>query len=147
LGFEKLVTEGSLRFENRQSLLPATASGAVTSSFRRKPSITPRTSAPLYTLLFDTRTWTEIEPLPVRRFRGFSYDVPKPSGPPRSRAHWQRRSDGGPERGRGQLGPPVVKPARAHQSADLDHISWGDPEHISSGDLKDIFKRGLQHAL
>jgi len=29
-----------------------------------------------YTLLFDTRTWTEIAPVPVRRFRGFTYDVP-----------------------------------------------------------------------
>jgi len=40
-------------------------------------------SAP-YTLLFDTRSWTRIEPVPVRRFRGFTYDVP--STP-------QRRSD------------------------------------------------------
>lgn len=29
-----------------------------------------------YVLLFDTRTWTEIPPHPVRRFRGFTYDVP-----------------------------------------------------------------------
>lgn len=30
-----------------------------------------------YALLFDTRTWTEIEPVPVRRFRGFTYGVPR----------------------------------------------------------------------
>lgn len=35
-----------------------------------------------YTLLFDARTWTEIAPVPVRRFRGFTYDVPKLSAPP-----------------------------------------------------------------
>lgn len=29
-----------------------------------------------YTLLFDTRSWTEIQPVRVRRFRGFTYDVP-----------------------------------------------------------------------
>jgi hypothetical protein len=29
-----------------------------------------------YTLLFDTRTWTEIAPVPVGRFRGFTYKVP-----------------------------------------------------------------------
>jgi hypothetical protein len=29
-----------------------------------------------YTLIFDTRTWTEIPPVPVRRFRGFTYNVP-----------------------------------------------------------------------
>jgi len=34
----------------------------------------PRTP---YTLLFDTRTWTAIPPIPVRRFRGFTYDVPR----------------------------------------------------------------------
>ena len=30
-----------------------------------------------YTLLFDTRTWTAIPPIHVRRFRGFTYDVPR----------------------------------------------------------------------
>ena len=36
-----------------------------------------------YTLLFDTRTWTEIAPTPVKRFRGFTYSVPslEPPGP------------------------------------------------------------------
>jgi hypothetical protein len=34
-----------------------------------------------YTLLFDTRTWTEIPPLAVRRFRGFTYAVPTLSTP------------------------------------------------------------------
>lgn len=29
-----------------------------------------------YTLLFDTRTWTPIKPVAVRRFRGFTYNVP-----------------------------------------------------------------------
>jgi hypothetical protein len=29
-----------------------------------------------YTLLFDTRSWTPIPPTPVKRFRGFTYDVP-----------------------------------------------------------------------
>jgi len=32
-------------------------------------------SAP-YTLLFDTRTWTPIRAVPVKRFRGFTYNVP-----------------------------------------------------------------------
>jgi hypothetical protein len=29
-----------------------------------------------FTLLFDARTWTPIEPLPVEPFRGFTYRVP-----------------------------------------------------------------------
>ena len=29
-----------------------------------------------YTILFDTRTWTTIPPVPVKRFRGFTYNVP-----------------------------------------------------------------------
>ena len=29
-----------------------------------------------FTLLFDTRTWTEIAPISVARFRGFTYKVP-----------------------------------------------------------------------
>ncbi len=37
----------------------------------------PETTTP-YVLLFDTRTWTPIEPVPVKPFRGFTYDVPKP---------------------------------------------------------------------
>jgi len=36
------------------------------------------TAAP-YTLLFDTRSWTRIEPVPVQQFRGFTYDVPSTS--------------------------------------------------------------------
>lgn len=32
-------------------------------------------SAP-FTLLFDVRTWTPIDPLPVEHFRGFTYRVP-----------------------------------------------------------------------
>ncbi len=30
-----------------------------------------------YTILFDTRTWTPISPVPVKHFRGFTYDVPR----------------------------------------------------------------------
>jgi hypothetical protein len=30
-----------------------------------------------YTILFDTRTWTPIPPVPVKHFRGFTYDVPR----------------------------------------------------------------------
>jgi hypothetical protein len=37
----------------------------------------PRDSSAPYTLLFDTRTWTRIEPLPTRSFRGFTYNVPR----------------------------------------------------------------------
>lgn len=29
-----------------------------------------------YSLLFDTRTWTPIQPVPVKHFRGFTYKVP-----------------------------------------------------------------------
>lgn len=29
-----------------------------------------------YTLLFDTRTWTPIPAVPVKHFRGFTYNVP-----------------------------------------------------------------------
>jgi hypothetical protein len=32
-------------------------------------------SAP-FTLFFDARTWTPIPPVPMRQFRGFTYDVP-----------------------------------------------------------------------
>lgn len=32
----------------------------------------------VFTLLFDTRTWTEISPtVPVKHFRGFTYRVPR----------------------------------------------------------------------
>ena len=31
-----------------------------------------------YTLLFDTRSWTPMLPAPVKRFRGFTYNVPTP---------------------------------------------------------------------
>ena len=33
-------------------------------------------SAP-FTLLLDTCSWTSIDPVPVRRFRGFTYKVPQ----------------------------------------------------------------------
>jgi len=50
----------------------------------------PRDSHVPYAILFDTRSWTKIEPQPANRFRGFTYDVPKiapitsdqPSAPP-----------------------------------------------------------------
>ena len=29
-----------------------------------------------FTLLFDSRSWTEIQPVPVKQFRGFTYNVP-----------------------------------------------------------------------
>jgi hypothetical protein len=42
----------------------------------------PRDLRVPYTLLFDTRTWTPIPPVPVRFFRGFTYDVPRlPAAP------------------------------------------------------------------
>jgi hypothetical protein len=31
-----------------------------------------------YALIFDTRTWVEIRPVKTKRFRGFTYDTPKP---------------------------------------------------------------------
>ena len=30
-----------------------------------------------YVMLFDTRTWTTIPNLPIKRFRGFTYKVPR----------------------------------------------------------------------
>ena len=33
-----------------------------------------------FTMLFDTRTWTRIEPVPAPRFRGFTYNVPSVDG-------------------------------------------------------------------
>jgi hypothetical protein len=35
-----------------------------------------------YTLIFDTRTWTRIQHVPVTRFRGFTYKVPAAAEPP-----------------------------------------------------------------
>lgn len=32
-----------------------------------------------FTLLFDTRSWTPIQPVPVSHFRGFTYKVPSPT--------------------------------------------------------------------
>jgi len=31
-----------------------------------------------YSLIFDPRSWVEIKPLPTKRFRGFTYNTPKP---------------------------------------------------------------------
>jgi hypothetical protein len=36
----------------------------------------PEDSRTPYTILFDTRTWTTITPISVKRFRGFTYQVP-----------------------------------------------------------------------
>lgn len=49
----------------------------------------PKDTKVPFTLIFDTRTWTQIPPTPARRFRGFTYKVPQvpssqdppPSGP------------------------------------------------------------------
>ena len=38
----------------------------------------PEDSRCPYALIFDTRTWVEIRPMRTRRFRGFTYDTPKP---------------------------------------------------------------------
>ena len=37
----------------------------------------PDDEAVPYTILFDTRTWTPIPSTPVKRFRGFTYQVPQ----------------------------------------------------------------------
>ena len=39
----------------------------------------PEDSRVPYSLIFDTRTWTEIEPIPAPRFRGFTYRTPDPT--------------------------------------------------------------------
>ncbi len=36
----------------------------------------PNDQAVPYTLLFDARTWTPIDSVPAKRFRGFTYKVP-----------------------------------------------------------------------
>ena len=36
----------------------------------------PRDNRVPFSLLFDTRSWTRIAPVPVKRFRGFTYNVP-----------------------------------------------------------------------
>jgi hypothetical protein len=38
-----------------------------------------------YALLFDTRTWTEVPPTDVKRFRGFTYNVPSTGEPTKGR--------------------------------------------------------------
>lgn len=44
----------------------------------------PRDPRAPYTLLFDSRTWTPIPPVPVKPFRGFTYSVPVPTTTPSS---------------------------------------------------------------
>lgn len=39
----------------------------------------PKDQSVPYTLLFDTCSWTPIDPVPVKRFRGFTYNVPRSS--------------------------------------------------------------------
>ena len=36
----------------------------------------PRDARAPYALLFDTRSWTTLSPVPVKPFRGFTYAVP-----------------------------------------------------------------------
>lgn len=36
----------------------------------------PRDAQAPYALLFDTRSWTTVSPVPVKPFRGFTYAVP-----------------------------------------------------------------------
>ena len=38
----------------------------------------PNDLSAAFTLLFDSRSWTPIEPVPVKHFRGFTYKVPDP---------------------------------------------------------------------
>ncbi len=42
----------------------------------REALFSPNDLSVPYTLLFDTRTWTPIRAVPVKRFRGFTYNVP-----------------------------------------------------------------------
>ena len=44
----------------------------------------PRDASTPYTLLFDTRTWTLIQPRPAHRFHGFTYAVPPIDDPPKA---------------------------------------------------------------
>lgn len=39
----------------------------------------PNDASAAYALLFDTRSWTRIAPVPVKHFRGFTYKVPRPA--------------------------------------------------------------------
>lgn len=41
----------------------------------------PNDASVPFTLLFDTCSWTPIEPVAVKRFRGFTYKVPHPTLP------------------------------------------------------------------
>jgi hypothetical protein len=60
----------------------------------------PRDPRAPYGLLFDTRSWTRIDPVPASRFRGFTYDVPKlPLPPPTPPAPDQRPVADEPVRG------------------------------------------------
>ena len=40
-----------------------------------------------YALVFDTRTWTPIPHAPVKRFRGFTYNVPSTTEPAATDRH------------------------------------------------------------
>jgi hypothetical protein len=42
----------------------------------REALFSPNDPSVPFTLLFDTRSWTPIHPVPVSRFRGFTYKVP-----------------------------------------------------------------------
>jgi hypothetical protein len=73
--------------EGEDNRLFVASRGAWRGHFRITDALFVRTgSRAQYTLLFDTATWTPIEPLPVERFRGFTKRVPNllpdPSAPP-----------------------------------------------------------------
>lgn len=67
--------------ENR--LFVATA-GAWRGYFRlsREALYNPFDPAAPFSLLFDTCSWREIDPVPVKQFRGFTYKVPQMSHAP-----------------------------------------------------------------
>ena len=69
--------------EEGENRLFVAVKGAWQGYFRlsREALYNPEDSSVPYTLLFDTRTWTPIPPVPVKCFRGFTYDVPRLSSP------------------------------------------------------------------
>lgn len=54
------------------------AEGAWRGYFTLSPEAlySPNDVSAVYTLLFDTRSWTPIRPVSVKHFRGFTYKVP-----------------------------------------------------------------------
>ena len=68
--------EGFRQGDNR---LFVAADGMWAGYFKLSPEAlyNPDDEAVPYTILFDTRTWTPIPHTPVKRFRGFTYEVPQ----------------------------------------------------------------------